>query len=465
MNEERAQLLRLLPSVNRLLEEPEVRQLEQGGMTRAYVTELVQEAVTKTRTSILQGEKMPSDKKTLLDDIKLKLIKAQRKHPFSLRRVINGTGTVLHTNLGRARLSQAALAHMMEAAGFYSTLEYDLENGKRGSRGSHVEELICKATGAEAAVAVNNNAAAVFFVLKALAAPGDVLVSRGELVEIGGSFRVSSIMEMSGVHLKEVGTTNKTHLSDYLEAVTEATSMIMKVHTSNFAIKGFTASVAPVELKEAVPDSVIIYDDLGSGSLYDFQQHNIGQEPLIRTAVKNADIVSFSGDKLLGGPQAGIIAGKKKCIDQLRRHQLARVLRLDKATLAALEATLFEYSYGSPAEHIPVVRDILATSEDVKKRIVSFLEDQAFQTLELDIVPVTSKIGGGTMPVTEIPSFALSIKNPLLETNELERKLREAEIPVVGRISQEHYLLDFRTIAKEDFIQLAAALQNLDAEK
>ncbi|NJP37215.1 L-seryl-tRNA(Sec) selenium transferase [Bacillus luteus] len=458
-------MLRLLPSVNRVMEEPEVLALEQAGFKRSYVTELIQQAVSNARTSIQTGKKAPSDKTALLEDIKQELLDACSRHPFSLRRVINGTGTVLHTNLGRARLSPAAVRQMNEAAGFYSTLEYDLEHGKRGSRGSHVEELICKATGAEAAVAVNNNAAAVFFVLKALASPDDVLVSRGELVEIGGSFRVSSIMEMSGVQLKEVGTTNKTHLSDYLDSITENTSMIMKVHTSNFAIQGFTASVTPAVLKEAAGDRVIIYDDLGSGSLYDFHQHGIGEEPLIRTAVKNADIVSFSGDKLLGGPQAGVIAGKKKLIDQLRRHQLARVLRLDKATLAALEATLFEYCYGSPAENIPAVRDILATPEEIKARIISFLENSLFRSLKAEIVPVTSRIGGGTMPVTEIDSYALSVHLPGVEMNELDRMFRRADIPVVGRISQDQFLLDFRTVASEDYEPLAAALENLDAEK
>src|SRR5699024_1253969 len=318
-----------------------------------------------------------------------------------LTKVINATGIILHTNLGRARLSKRAIKQMTDVATHYSTLEYNLEDGRRGSRHDIVENYLQQLTGAEAAIVVNNNAAAVYFILKAFAEQKEVIVSRGELVEIGGSFRVSEIMEESNVKLVEVGTTNKTYITDYERAITEETSLLLKVHKSNFSIVGFTDDVVTEELVAlSERKNVPVYEDLGSGTLYPFAKEKIGQEePVVKKVQQGIDLISFSGDKLLGGPQAGIIVGKKKYIDVLKNHQLARVLRVDKFTLASLEATLHAYVKGTEKEDIPTVRDILADKETIYERARMCMQRVAGeQSLTCTIEEGTSKVGGGTMP-------------------------------------------------------------------
>ena len=343
-------LLRQMPAVHELQRNLRFKQIAvEVGIDDSILTRTLKKILDEIREDILSGRwngRTPGEI-GFTDHVFEKLFeRVDKQQGYTLKRVINATGTILHTNLGRARLSDRAAKHVLETAQNYSNLEYKLDAGERGSRHSHVEALLKEITGAEAAMVVNNNAAAVFLILRALAENKKVIVSRGQLVEIGGSFRISSIMEESGAELVEVGTTNKTHLYDYEQAIDENTKMILKVHTSNFKITGFTESVETEKLAKLATrhEGVIFYEDLGSGVLYDFRQHGIGDEPVVSEVLTmGADIVSFSGDKLLGGPQAGLIAGKSVLIDQLKKHQLARVLRVDKMTLAALEGTLSDY--------------------------------------------------------------------------------------------------------------------------
>jgi L-seryl-tRNA(Ser) seleniumtransferase len=463
------QYVRMLPPVHELQKDKRFDLLlNDYNLSRRKLTIFVQEEINDIRTALLNGKwKGPIPKG---DDFFTFLFKqAERKckdlSRSVLKRVINATGTVLHTNLGRARLSDEAIKHVIETASNYSNLEYNLNKAKRGSRHDIIEQVVRTVTGAEAAMVVNNNAAAVYLILRALAKEKEVIVSRGELVEIGGSFRVSSIMEESGAHLKEVGTTNKTHLFDYEHAITDETSMIMKVHTSNFKTVGFTDSVHTTDLvKLANEQNVLYYEDLGSGALFDFQAHGIGDEPLVRDVLSNgAHLVSFSGDKLLGGPQAGIIAGNKALIDQLKKHQLARVLRVDKMTLAALETTLKAYSY-EDEEHIkqiPTVHDILLTKEEVKQKAMRFCD--YVNDEEIDFVEETSQVGGGTMPDVFLDTYTVVLKSQSDSAQAILDKLRANNPPIVARIKGESVLLDFRTIQNEEIEIVAKAVRTIFA--
>jgi L-seryl-tRNA(Ser) seleniumtransferase len=393
---------------------------------------------------------------------------ADKQLEYTLKRVVNATGTILHTNLGRARLSENAIRHVVDTARNYSNLEYKLDEGERGSRHSHVEALVKEITGAEAAMVVNNNAAAVFIILSAFAKDKEVIVSRGQLVEIGGSFRISSIMEESGAELIEVGTTNKTHLHDYENAINENTAMILKVHTSNFKIFGFTKTVETEELAQLASkhDQVIFYEDLGSGVLYDFKKHGIGDEPVVSDVLKmGSDIVSFSGDKLLGGPQAGIIAGKKALIDKLKKHQLARVVRVDKMTLAALEGTLLDYLRGEKGRvNIPALRDLLVPLDELKMRTEEFVQKiNAINCgLKARIIQGTSQVGGGTMPDVQLPAFIASMAHPGLSAEQIARMLRTENSPaIIVRIQKEEVHIDLRTVSAEEETEILAALQQL----
>ncbi|OYD59795.1 L-seryl-tRNA(Sec) selenium transferase [Fictibacillus aquaticus] len=377
-----------------------------------------------------------------------------------LRKVINAAGVVIHTNLGRSRLGKRAIKAVIESANNYTNLEYDIEKGTRGSRHSHPEDLIKKLTGAEAAMVVNNNAAAVYLILSALAKGRETIVSRGELVEIGGSFRISSIMEESGAVLREVGTTNKTHLFDYEQTLNENTSMIMKVHTSNFKITGFTKSVPSSELvKLSREQNVILYEDLGSGALFPFSSKNIGDEVPVKDVIQSGvDIVSFSGDKLLGGPQAGIIAGKKEYISILKKHQLARVLRIDKLSLAALCGTLESYLY-KEFDDIPTVKDIIASEDELKLRAEQFIVKMN-PALKPYIIPGHSQVGGGTMPDVKLPSFLIAFCHPDGAEYTAE-SLRKNDIPVIVRIQEDVCLIDLRTVNEEEETVIINALKNM----
>ncbi|WP_442593517.1 L-seryl-tRNA(Sec) selenium transferase [Neobacillus sp. D3-1R] len=389
-----------------------------------------------------------------------------QQYAYTLKRVINATGTILHTNLGRARLSQNAIFHMIDTARHYSNLEYKLEEGERGSRHSHIEVLLKVLTGAESAMVVNNNAAAVYLILRALAKDKEVIVSRGQLVEIGGSFRISSIMEESGATLVEVGTTNKTHLFDYENAINEHTKMILKVHTSNFKTIGFTKTVESEELVNlsSQHENIIFYEDLGSGVLYDFTQHRIGDEPVVKRIVElGADLVSFSGDKLLGGPQAGIIVGKKELVEKLKKHQLARVLRVDKMTLAALEGTLLDYLKGENGRmNIPTLRDMLWCKEEIKSRATDLIKKllEMAPEYEVALMESTSQVGGGTMPDVELPTVVLTIKHPRVSSAALAKKLRvDCQPAIVTRVQNDELLIDLRTVEPEEEELILNALQ------
>jgi L-seryl-tRNA(Ser) seleniumtransferase len=466
------QLLRSLPPVHELQKNERFMILiKQLGVDHLNLTTILSDTLNEVRQSLIHNEWVGSEpgSERFIEEIFTRCEKTiQQQFSYTLKNVINATGTILHTNLGRARLSEQAVQHVTDIARQYSNLEYKLEEGERGSRHSHVEELVKRITGAEAAMVVNNNAAAIYIVLRALAAEKEVIVSRGQLVEIGGSFRISAIMEESGAKLVEVGTTNKTHLYDYERALNEETRMILKVHTSNFKVIGFTDSVETKELADLANkhDQVIFYEDLGSGVLYDFRQHGIGDEPVVGEVLKmGTDLVSFSGDKLLGGPQAGIIAGKKDLIDQLKKHQLARVLRVDKMTLAALEGTLMHYVKGKEElTNIPVIRDLLASKEELKLRTEAFLEklEKVSDSYEMIMTEGTSQVGGGTMPEVELPTYVAVLKHKQLSAMQVAKTLRTQHSPaIVVRIQRDDLHLDLRTVSVEEEEILVKALVDI----
>jgi L-seryl-tRNA(Ser) seleniumtransferase len=462
------QWLRYIPPVHQLQNNPDVQTLIQSGLTNEQLTYWLQEEIEIIRTQVLSGSWQEEDTPTkdkLTTQIINKITKrALQFKRFNIQPLINGTGTVLHTNLGRARLSQKAIDQVVKVAGNYSNLEYNLEQGVRGSRHDHLESLLTEITGAEAAMVVNNNAAAVYLILRGLAKGKEVIVSRGELVEIGGSFRVSAIMEESGAQLVEVGTTNKTHEYDYEEAISEETAMVMKVHTSNFKIVGFTKELQTKELADiASKHNVIYYEDLGSGDLFSFQKDNIGEEPHVSEAITNgAHIVSFSGDKLLGGPQAGIIVGKKELIAKLKKHQLARVLRVDKMTIAALEATVKSHLLNESMD-IPTVRDIMQPLEHIEARAHLFVGEMKSSNspFTCNIVKDTSQVGGGTMPDVTLDTVVVELNDEKLNAQHLATKLRESETPIIVRIKNDKVLLDFRTIQDEDIFLIVKTLNEL----
>lgn len=466
------EIVRYIPPIHELQKNKHFTKLSEiYGIDINEINTILKNVVNRIREQLLTGSwegELPGSQRFIDDLFQQTEHELKQAFQYTIKRVINATGTILHTNLGRARLSQHAIDHVIQTANNYSNLEYKLEEGERGSRHAHVEELVKRLTGAEAAMVVNNNAAAVFLVLRVLASPKEVIVSRGQLVEIGGSFRISSIMEESGAKLVEVGTTNKTHLYDYENALGEDTAMIMKVHTSNFKVIGFTKSVETSDLVDLAKkhDTVIFYEDLGSGALYDYSQHGIGEEPVVSKVLKQgADIVSFSGDKLLGGPQAGIIAGKKALIDKLKKHQLARVLRVDKMTLAALEGTLIDYGKGETAvQNIPVVRDLLASKEQIKIRTDQFIDLLTKKTNAFTVASTesTSQVGGGTMPEVELPTVIIQLKIENMTAETLAKKLRtENEPPIVARIQKEELLLDLRTVSKEEESMIIDALVSI----
>ncbi|WP_153735575.1 L-seryl-tRNA(Sec) selenium transferase [Aquibacillus halophilus] len=465
------QLLRELPPVHELQKSNRFTSLvEKLSIPDSQVTKIIQAEIDYLREELLAGN-VPIEKPNKLtfteyiwNNTEEKVLKFKQDR---LIRVINGTGTVLHTNLGRARLSEEAITHVVSVASNYSNLEYKISEGKRGSRHDILEELLTEVTGAEAAMVVNNNAAAVYLVLRALAKDKEVIVSRGQLVEIGGSFRVSSIMSESDAELVEVGTTNKTHLYDYQNAISEKTAMILKVHTSNFKTIGFTETVATEELVELKRKNshLIFYEDLGSGSLYDFRNEGIGEEPVVRGVIESGvDLVSFSGDKLLGGPQAGIIVGKKEYIEKLKSHQLARVLRVDKMTFAGLEKTLRSYlSSQDLVEQLPTVRDIIKTDQQIYEQANDFcVQLKKYSELyHLQVLADTSQVGGGTMPGVKLPTYIVTINHKNISTPELARILRTGTPAIVTRIKEDKIIIDFRTVTKKEMPELIESFISL----
>ncbi|MBQ6902984.1 MAG: L-seryl-tRNA(Sec) selenium transferase, partial [Lachnospiraceae bacterium] len=378
--------------------------------------------------------------------------------------VINATGTILHTNLGRAVLNREDAQRIADLATGYSNLEYNLEAGERGERYSHFEKLLCRLTGAEAAVVVNNNAAAVLLVLSALTAGGEVIVSRGELVEIGGKFRIPDVCALSGANLVETGTTNKTHFSDYEQALSEQTKAVLKVHTSNFSVIGFTESVALSELKPFTEkNSILLIEDIGSGALIDLSKYGLKHsEPTVQNSIESgADIVCFSGDKLLGGPQAGIIIGKKHLIETIKKHPLTRAVRVDKLTVTALELTLLKYlSEEKALAHLPVLKMITQTQDETRTRaenLSALLRDRC-KHADISVEDCESQIGGGSLPLERLPSHAVVIRPHLISAASLEEQMRLFETPVIVRTVEDAVRMDVRTMSDDDFESVAGML-------
>ena len=460
-------ILSQIPAVDRLKEHKRFQALiTRLDISEQILTDWLNDQITGIRNEIV-NERLQLDSLTREKLMELIFNRLDEKvrlfEQDNLQRVINATGVVLHTNLGRARLSKQAIEHITDTASSYSTLEYDLRTGQRGSRHDIVEDYVKQITGAEAAMVVNNNAAAVYLVLKAMAGGKEVIVSRGELVEIGGSFRISEIMVESEATLIDVGTTNKTHVSDYVKAVTENTALLMKVHKSNFKVVGFTEEVDTKELIQISRQSHIpIYEDLGSGTLFDFQNEGVGTEPTVQEKIKSGiDLLSFSGDKLLGGPQAGVIVGKKAYIEKLKKHQLARVLRVDKFTLAGLEATLKSYLRGQEQHEIPTIHDILQSSSAVLKKAEKFVKDLSNTGFTCHITAGKSMVGGGTMPDEEIDTYLVNVNHHLYNSKELSEKLRRSKTPVIVRIKNEAIVLDFRTVNNDELGRVIEAFLNI----
>lgn len=457
--EERAKnLLRELPSVDRLLKHPQSESLLTR-FNRDYVTQKCREVLDELRRSIRLGKAL--DDGELDDERILGRIEKQidRNQQPGLMRVINATGTVLHTNLGRALLPKAAIEALSQVGTHPVSLEYDLAAGKRGKREEAIERLLLDLTGAEAATAVNNNAAAVLLGLNTAAAGKEVIVSRGELIEIGGSFRIPEIMAKSGAVLKEVGSTNRTHPEDYEKAIGKKTALLLKVHTSNYKIVGFAAEVGLAELvaigkKHKVP----VMEDLGSGALIDLSRYGLPKEPVVAERVRlGADIITFSGDKVLGGPQAGLVVGKKSWIAQINKNPLKRALRCGKLTLAALEATLALYQQSADVvEDIPTLKAFtrpLQEIEETGRRALPELEKALGEGFQLSLEDSTAQIGSGALPTEEIPSKVIAISHRTLGPEQIAEKFRRARPPILGRIREDRFLLDLRTVFNpEDLI-------------
>lgn len=457
--ENRQSLLRGLPKIDELLLDEQLVFFMES-TPRAVVVDTAREIIDNLRKDILSGEKEEiPDRDEIVSEI-CERITGKKKH--NLRTLINATGVVLHTNLGRANLCRAAVESVLSVADSYSNLEYDIKKGARGSRHDHVEKIITRITGAEAAMVVNNNAAATMLCLSAMAAGKEVITSRGELVEIGGSFRIPDIMEQSGAHLKEVGTTNKTKPSDYRNAFDpEKTGAFMKVHTSNYRIVGFTQEVT---LKEMVAlgkeyDLPVIYD-MGSGLMADLTRYGVDEPTVIDALNDGADVVLFSGDKLLGGPQGGILIGKKEYIDKMKKHPLARAFRVDKMTLAAMEATFFEYLDMEDAKrNIPVLRMITIPEEELiqKAELIRNAIETATDHFALNICSCKDQVGGGSAPTVKLSGVAVSVSSETLSAEKLERLLRKADTPVIVRVAHDEVLLSVRTIREEEIPAVASA--------
>ena len=456
-------LYRRIPKVDVLLEDEKIRELTEQ-YSYDTVLEAVREELDKLRALIGTCEDEAEGIREI-EQLSVRIQEAVKAmHTPNMRTVINGTGTILHTNLGRAPIGERHMRHIADIAMNYSNLEYNLEAGARGERYSHFEKLLCKITGAEAAMAVNNNAAAVMLILSTMGKGKEVIVSRGELVEIGGKFRIPDVMEQSGATLVEVGTTNKTHYTDYENAITEETAALLKVHTSNYRIVGFTDNVSIAELVPLGKEREIpVIEDLGSGVLIDLSKYGLTYEPTVQDSVQNgADVVCFSGGKLLGGPQAGIIVGKKKYIDQMKKNQLTRALRIDKFTAATLEVVLQEYlSEEKAIQNIPALRMITKEIEEITRdaQELEALLQQAELPAQIQMEPCESQIGGGSLPLERIPSMAVTIHPEKITTAELELRLRHMSVPMIVRTMNDKIVIDVRTVDKKWYPKIAKMLK------
>ncbi len=464
-------LLRELPAVDRLLKEAVLEESLQN-LPRRLVLQAVKDTINSYRKRIASSS--ASDQLSGQINLSPHVLAAEAAAlaenyaGMNLKSVINATGVVIHTNLGRVPLARAAVEAISDIAASYNNLELSLKTGRRGSRQEHLEELICDLTGAEAALVLNNNAAAVFLALNTIAGGREVVVSRGQLVEIGSSFRIPEIMISSGARLAEVGTTNKTHLRDYEAAVNEDTAAFLKVHTSNYYMVGFTAEVGTADLAAlAHRKGLLLLEDLGSGVLFDLEKYNLPAEPLVQDSISaGADLVTFSGDKMLGGPQSGIIVGRKDLISDIRSNQLARALRIDKFTIASLEATLRLYLDEETAvNEIPVWRMLTIDSDTLQQRAYALAERFAeiFGSDQVGVTEGFSKVGGGALPSAELPTYLVTIKpaDGKIHPTEFAEQLWRGDQPVILRLQQDTLLFDPRTIFENQEDELVEAIRKV----
>ncbi|SFM51840.1 L-seryl-tRNA(Sec) selenium transferase [Thermodesulforhabdus norvegica] len=468
------EVLKRLPSVDRLLHHREVKKLLDG-CPRKIVVNSIREVLEARRKKLTNGygHLEPPSIEEIVEEVTAAV---KNRLEWTLRPVINATGVIIHTNLGRSLLPTEAIDRVCEIASRYNNLEYDLAGGKRGSRYVHAESLIAEITGAEGALVVNNNAAAVFLVLNTLAQGREVIVSRGELVEIGGSFRMPDVMAKSGAVLKEVGCTNRTHLRDYEGAISENTAMILKVHKSNYRIVGFTKEVSTAEIAElAHRKGLLAVEDMGSGCFIDLSRFGLRDEPVVQTELaEGMDLVTFSGDKLLGGPQAGIIVGKKELVEKCKKNPMTRAFRVDKLTLAALEATLRLYLDEATAiKNIPTLRMIATPLHELEERArklagllteaISSAEDGASgERYFIGVEPTVSRVGGGSLPEQDLPSWAVSVR--CSSASRIEKLLRSNKPPIIVRVENDALLMDVRTLLPEDDGYIVTAFKKILGE-
>jgi len=468
--------LRSLPSTDSLLRTETAKSLRPA-IGAEHLSDLARQVTEDLRRELKKAERLSGSavdsrenhsREHLLREAENRLAAAyQNELSRRLRRLINATGVILHTNLGRAPLSEAARRAISEDAAGYCTLEYDLTKGERGRRGARAEDLLAQLTGAEAALIVNNCAAAALLVLTTRARDGEAIVSRGELVEIGGDFRVPDVMAQSGTRMIEVGTTNRTRLSDYRKAISENTRLVMRVHTSNYRIIGFAKTPSLPELASLAHEhGLLLYEDAGSGALSDFDAHGISGEPVIRASIKDgADVVSFSGDKLLGGPQAGLLVGRSEVIEQMRSSPLYRALRADKLRIAALEATLDSYCRGTSANELPALKSIAASFAEIKARadklVARIREHIPSANVALETLEGESAVGGGAAPTSQLRTMLISVTHSKFTANEIEARLRQSTPPVIARIEADQVLLDLRTVAESEERDLEMVILSL----
>jgi L-seryl-tRNA(Ser) seleniumtransferase len=467
LTQQQKEALRNLPAVDHVLElskfDPFFKEVPRSVLIRSIRSDL-----DNRRRQIIEQDPAHIDE-LLADAAVVTGVKdlVRQAQSLNLRKTVNATGIVIHTNLGRSLLAETAIEHLCAVGRRYSNLEFDLEKGRRGSRYANVEDLICEISGAEAAMAVNNCAGAVLLALETMAAGKKVIISRGELVEIGGSFRIPDVMAKSGGILCEVGTTNRTHLRDYENAIDEQCALLLKVHQSNYSVVGFSAEVSLKELvalgqKHQIP----VMEDLGSGTFIDFSRYGLLKEPTVQESVSaGVDIITFSGDKLLGGPQAGLVVGKKACIDRIKKNPITRALRIDKLTLAALESTLRLYRDEETAvQAIPTLRMLLqpiATLEEKAGRLKKMLEDAGHSRMTVASLEIVSRPGGGSLPLLELPSKGLGISIDGLSVNAIEKNLRLSSPPIIGRIEDDMYVMDIRTLQDDDLETIRSAFETL----
>ncbi|MCK4391212.1 MAG: L-seryl-tRNA(Sec) selenium transferase [Desulfobacterales bacterium] len=464
-------LLRKVPGVDHVLELWDRTQPVED-VPRAVLVRSIRTTLDRLRTRILAGDGLMDE--TMFSENQLLQLAAQevnKSMEFNLKRLINATGVVVHTNLGRSLLPETVARHVADISSRYSNLEFDLEKGVRGSRYSCVEDILCEISGAEAAMVVNNNAGAVFLSLETLAKGKEVIVSRGELVEIGGSFRIPDVMASSGARLVEIGTTNRTHLSDYEGAIRDETALLLKVHTSNYSMVGFTAEVS---LKDLVALGaryhLPVMKDLGSGNFVDFSKYGLMKEPTVQeTVAAGPDVVSFSGDKMLGGPQSGIIVGRKHAIERIKDNPINRAIRIDKMTLAALEATLHLYRDESTAvSAVPTLRMLTLPPRVIAnraKRLWNRLRKLGNDRLEAVMIKASSRVGGGALPLQELPTKCVGVRIDGLSANALDRLMRQAVPPVIGRIENDLFVMDMRTVQDEEIAIITSAFKRILTEE